>query len=459
MLEDKIRNLLLEAKSYAKKNNINAEFSFHRERSSLIRLGNSAIALSTTEELTRLDISVQEGRQVGAFSLTADITGIDQLKSALNQAVENCRNALPRDYEPIFGVVEVPVADTTGYDEALDNLSPQSKADLCARVVKTLKSRGDYDFSGSWSTGATEIYYTTTANDNEAYRRLTDGKLVLVLKEQTKRWELSVNRTQKKANEFDAEGIITELGTLIPIYEQNLGFKPEIGPHRVLFGSGAIADLLLLCIWGGFLGRWWEEGRAFTSKNKPGDKIFSELVTILDDPDNPLVFQMPFDLMGKRRRLFKLVEKGVFSGIMYDSQTAAKYKKPPTGHDLENWDLVMSPGGEPPDIDSARKIARNALYIPHLHYTHMPDPTRGIFTGSSRFNALLIKDGEFAAPIYSSRITDSIPNLFNKIAVVSSQLVTENVSSTYDRRTPTAWAVPSWMLCEDVNISDVAESF
>lgn len=459
MLEDKIRNLLLEARSYAKKNGINAEFSCHRERSSLIRLGNSAIALSTTEELSRLDISVQKGRQVGSFSLTADITDIDQLKSALNQAVENCRNALPRDYEPIFGVVEEPVADTTGYDEALDHLAPQSKADLCAQVIKTLKPRGNYDFSGSWSTGATEIYYTTTANDNEAYRRLTDGKLVLVLKEQTKRWELSVNRTQKKANEFDAEGIITELETLLPIYEQNPGFKPEIGPHRVLFSSAAIADLLLLCIWGGFLGRWWEEGRAFTSKNKPGDKIFSELVTILDDPAHPLVFQMPFDFIGKRRRLFKLIEKGVFTGIFYDSQTAAKYKKPPTGHDLENWDLVMTTGSEPPDIDRAREIASNALFIPQLHYIHMPDPTRGIFTGSSRFNALLIKDGKFVAPIFSSRITDAIPNLFNKIVAVSSQLVAENVSSTYERRTPTAWAVPSWLLCEDVNISDVAESF
>lgn len=459
MLEDKIRNLLLEARSYAKKNGINAAFSYHRERSSLIRLGNSAIALSTTEELSRLDISVQKGRQVGSFSLTADITDIDQLKSALNQAVENCRNAVPRDYEPIFGVVEEPVADTTGYDESLDHFSPQSKADLCARVIKTLKPRGNYDFSGSWSTGATEIYYTTTANDNEAYRQLTDGKLVLVLKEQTKRWELSVNRTQKKANEFDAEGIITELETLLPIYEQNPGFKPEIGPHRVLFGSAAIADLLLLCIWGGFLGRWWEEGRAFTSKNKPGDKIFSEVVTILDDPAHPLVFQMPFDFIGKRRRLFKLIEKGVFTGLLYDSQTAAKYKKPPTGHDLENLDLVMATGSEPPDIDSASKIAGNALFIPQLHYIHMPDPTRGIFTGSSRFNALLIKDGKFVAPIFSSRITDSIPNLFNKIVAVSSQLVAENVSSTYERRTPTAWAVPSWLLCEDVNVSDVAESF
>ena len=459
MLEPKLRDIIVQARNYARAQGINAEFSLHREKSSLIRLGNSAIALSTSEELTRLDISVMQDRRVGAVSLTADITSLDQLKSALRQAEENCRNALPKDYDPIFGVVEEPIADTTGYDPALENLSPQAKAELCARVIKTVKPRGKYDFSGSWSSGSTEIYYTTTANDHEAYRRLTDGKLVLVLKEQTKKWELSVSRTQKKAHEFDADGIIQELETLLPIYEQNPGFHPAIGPQRVLFGSGAIADLIGLCLWGGFIGRFYEEGRAFTSKNKPGDKIFSEHITIVDDPTNPLVFQMPFDFIGKKRKLFKLVDRGVFANVPYDSQTAAKYKKQPTGHDLENWDLVMAPGSGPADLKQALQLAGNALYIPHLHYTHLPDPTRGIFTGSSRFNALLIKDGKFVAPIFSSRITDAIPNLFNQVIAVSAQAVAENVSATYERRTPSAYAVPSWLLCDKVNISDVADSF
>ncbi len=104
MLEDRIRNLLLEARTYARKNGINAEFVFHRERSSLIRLGNSAIALATAEELSRLDISVQDGRRVGAVSLTADINSSAQLKSALTAAVESCRHALPKDYDPSSAV-------------------------------------------------------------------------------------------------------------------------------------------------------------------------------------------------------------------------------------------------------------------------------------------------------------------------------------------------------------------
>ncbi len=459
MLEERFRAFLLEARDYARKSGFNAEFSLHREHSSLIRLGNSAIALSTSEILTRLDVSVQLGRRVGSYTLTADITSLTQLKETLKQAEEICRNALEKDYEPIFGSVEEPVDDTTGYDPQLETISSTAKAELCAKVIKSLKPKGSYDFSGSWSTGATEIYYITTANDNEAYRKMTDGRLVLVLKEQNRKWEISVERTQKRANEFTADEILPEFELLLSIYENNPGYKTEIGNQRVLFGPQAIAQLTMLCLWGGFFGRAYEEGRAFTTKNKFGDKLFSELISVTDDPTNPNVFQMPFDFNGKRRRPFVLVDKGIFVNLCYDSKTAAKYKKTPTGHDLNNWDVVFATGTGPADLNVALQLTENGLYIPHLHYIHMPDPTRGIFTGSSRFNALLIKDGRFVAPIFSSRITDSIPNLFNNVVAVASQAVSQNESSTYERRAPEAMSVPRWLLCNNVRISDVADSF
>jgi predicted Zn-dependent protease len=459
MLEQRIRSLLLDARDYARKNGLNAEFSFHRERSSLIRLGNSAIALSTSEELSRLDVTVQEGRRLGSWTLTADITSLDQLKTALSRAAENCRNSLAKDYDPIFGQVQEPVDDTTGFDPRLETLSPGVKAELFARVISTLKPRGNYDFSGSWTSGSTEMYYITTANDNEAYRKLTDGRLVIVLKEQMKKWELAVEKSQKRADEFSAEQVIQEFESLLPIYERHPGYKTEIGNQRVLFGPQAIAQLVSLCIWGGFFGRSYEEGRAFTSKNRFGDKLFSEQITIIDDPTNPDVFQMPFDFNGVRRRPFPLVEKGIFRNVCYDSQTAAKYRKQPTGHDLNNWDLVLTPGTGPADLAPALELAGDALYIPHLHYVHLPDPTRGIFTGSSRFNALLIRNGKPVAPLFSSRITDSILNVFNNVIALASASVAQNESSTYERRSPEAISVPRWLLCDDVRISDVADSF
>jgi len=459
MLENRIRELLGRARDEARKAGMNVELSFHREQSSLIRLGNSSVALATHEALTRLDVSVQDGRKVGSFSLTADIVSADQLREAVHHAAENCRAALPKDYDPIFGTVEEAVDDSAGYDPALEALSAEAKTDLCADIIKKLKPRGRYDFSGSWSTGSTEMYYTTTANDSECYRRLTDGRFVMVLKEQDKKWELQVELSQKAAADIRAAEVIAAFDDLRPVYEQNEGFATTIGRQRVLFGPQAIAQLVGLAIWGGFIGRSWEEKRSWTAQNKFGDRILSEAVTIVDDPANPDVFSMPFDFMGKRRRRFAVVERGVFKGLLYDSASAARYGKKPTGHDLASGDFGLAPGDGPAGLEAGRKLAGDALYVPHLHYIHLPDPTKGMFTGSSRFNAMRVKNGEFVAPIFSTRVTDTSPSVFNNVVAMSSKTVTHNESATYGRRTPDAMSVPEWLLCDNIRITDVADSF
>jgi predicted Zn-dependent protease len=450
---------LRDARDYARGQQIRAEFLFHREHSSLIRLGNSAVALSTFEDLTRLDVTVQEGRRTGSYGFLADIASEQQLRDALRRAQENCRTSLEKQYDPIFGVVEEPVDDARGFDPDLDDLAPAFKADFCASVVHALKPRGDIDFSGSWSSGMTEVYYVSTANDKEAYRKLTDGRLVLVLKEQNQKWELSVEQGGRGKNDFSAAQAIAEFEQLLPVYQNHEGFHPLLGHQRVIFGPQSISQLVGLALWSGFLGRGWEEQRAFTSRNKFGDRLFSEAVTIADDPSDPNVFSMPFDGKGKRRRRLVLAEQGIFRGLIYTSETAAKYGKPPTGHDTGTGDFVFAPGSGPDGLEAAKRLAGDALYIPHLHYIHLPDPARGMLTGSSRFNALRVEQGEFTAPLFSSRITDTIPNVLSHVVAIAPRSILLNVSSTYGRRTPEATSVPEYLICDNVRISDVADSF
>lgn len=458
MLEPRLHDLLQAARAHARAQGINAEFFFHRERSSLVRLGNSSVALSTFEDLTRLHVSVYDGRRVGSYGVVADLVAEEQLRDIIQRARENCAASPEKSYDPIFGVVEESIDDPSGFDPALADLSPQAKAELCARVIHTVKPRGHYDFSGSWSTGSTEIYLATTANDNECYRRLTDGRLVVVLKEQEKKWELSAEVGGKSADIFTADGVIAHFDALLPIYEGNAGYRTPLGRQRVLFGPQAIAELVGMAVWGGFSGRAWIEKRSYTSAMEPGAPLFSPEVSLRDDPANPNVFGMPFDFKGRRRRPFALVEGGVFRGLMFDSTTAAKYGRKPTGHDGAT-DLVLATGSAPAGLDAGLKLAGDALYIPHLHYTHMPDPSVGQFTGSSRFNALRVQGGKFTAPLLSTRVTDTIPNVFSNVVAVSSQAVLMDVSSTYGQRSPEALSVPEYIICDNVRISDVADSF
>ena len=61
-------------------------------------------------------------------------------------------------------------------------------------------------------------------------------------------------------------------GGILSIYEKNPGYKTHVDRQRVMFGYEAIAELLGLTIWGAFIGRMWEEKRAFSSNLKPGDR-------------------------------------------------------------------------------------------------------------------------------------------------------------------------------------------
>jgi predicted Zn-dependent protease len=458
MLEVRIRQLLIDLRQHARGQGINAELYLHRERSNLVRLGNSAVALSTAEHITRLTINVLDGRREGGFNLTEDITSQDQLRTALDRAVALCRQSPDKDYDPIFGQVQEAVDDTRNYDPQLEELAPKAKAEFCARVIEKLKPRGNYDFSGSWSTGSSEIYYTTTANDKECYRRLSDGRLMLVLQSQDRKWELLSEQGGKGTQPYSADAMIAEFDALLPLYEKATPVKPATGHQRIVFGPQAIALLGQFTVWLGCNGLAWEEKRSFTTKNKIGDRIFNEHVTLIDDPDDPNVYGLLFDFSGFRRRRFPLVEQGILRGIMYGAFAAAKHHKPMTGH-TGGFDLKVGTGAGPAGLKAGLELAGDALYIPHLHYGRPVDPPRGLFTGSSRFNARRVEQGRFTAPLLSSRVTDTLTNVLSNVVAVSSQSLLFEMSNTYGARYPDAVNVPEYMICDNVRISDVADSF
>jgi len=458
MLEPRVRELLCAVRDDARREGIQAEFSFHRERSSLIRLGNSAVALSTSEELTRFGVEVQDGRRIGSYSLTGDVTSAEPLRRALRKAAEICAASPEKEYEPIFGAVEETIDDSRGFDPALEAMPPEEKIGLCAKVIKTVGPGGAYEFSGSWTSGSTEYYYITTANDREAYRRLTDGRLVLAIQEQQRKWEIYSEQAGKDTAAFSAETAIAEFDSLLPIYESQPGWAPPLGNARVIFGPQAIGEMTMMAIWGGFIGRLYEEKQAYTSGKSFGEPLFSQQVSITDAPDHAGVYGMPFDFNGRRRRSFPLVENGAFRGLMYDTRTAAKYGKTPTGHDGAA-DLVFATGDAPAGRAAAFELAGEGLYIPYLHYVNMPEPSKGILTGSSRFNALCIEGGRPVSPLFSVRVTDSVVNMLSHVVAIASQPAFVDISTSYARRSPEALSVPEYLICDNVRISDRTETF
>ncbi|MCD4848115.1 MAG: hypothetical protein K8R76_07990, partial [Candidatus Aegiribacteria sp.] len=131
----------------------------------------------------------------------------------------------------------------------------------------------------------------------------------------------------------------------------------------------------------------------------------------------------------------------------------------PTGHNTRSPGIVLNTGdGFEYPLEAVKDMGR-VLYIPALHYMNLPSRSKGIFTGSSRFNALLVEDGKVISPIFSTRITDSFQNVLGNVKVISSVSESVNGSNTYGRRMPVAVSVPSYIVAEGVKITDCADSF
>jgi len=457
MMTKKIKNIFHAARKEALKKKVKATFSYHREKSHLMRIGNNSVSLNTSEDLIRLDIKVNIGRKQGTHTQMGDIISEDYVIQALNIAVEKTKHSIDLDFNPLDDIIEQNFNETIQYDKKLEVLDPSFKQVAYKKIIDTFGQ--GYNFSGSWSSGSTENFIVTTQNDNEAYHLVTDQNFSIVLKHPDKKWELISVQTGWKKSDFNVNKTIKEFKKLLPVYENNKGFKVKPGKYTVVLGPTAIAEVMEMALWTGFYGRTYEEKRGWTAKNKIGDKVLGSNITITDDPENTGTFMFGFDFSGKKRHKFVICKDGKLKNIIYDPQTAAMYKKKPTGHNIGGTSIAVGTGDGDKSLLKAVKSLGSVLYIPALHYINLPNQSKGIFTGSSRFNAVLIKNGRIVSPIFSSRITDTFQSVFGKVKIISKDSVSVNLSNTYGRRSPVAASVPSYIVTEGIKITDCADSF
>lgn len=457
MLDDRTRELLMEARDDAARRGVRAAIALHRENSHLMRIGNNSVSLNTSESLTRLDVRVLDGRREGTHTSLGHVSGPAFVREALELAERKAAVAVPKDYDPLHEVVEESIEESPQHDPALALLDPAVKAGVYRDVIEGLG--GAYNYSGSWSSGSTEVYLVSTAGREEAWHLGTDQQFTVVLKHPAAKWELQAEQTGWKAGDVTARAAIERLAPFLPVYEGMKAIRNEPGDYTVLLGPWAIAELMLYGLWTGSTGRMYEEGIGWTAGMKPGDRVFSEAVSVVDDPGDPLTYRFGFDMSGMRRRPFPIIDRGALAGFMYDMSTAGKYGRPLTGHSTESTSIRVATGGGPADPAKAARGMGRVISIPALHYMNLPNMSKGIVTGSSRFCATMLDDGETAGPVYSTRITDSFQNIFGNVAAISSEAVSVNLSNTYGRRAPVAASVPSWMLVEKIRVTDCAESF
>ena len=147
MLEQNIKDILCKVRDAAADKGVTATLSLHREKSHLMRIGNNSVSLNTSEQMTRLDIGVTNGRKEGTHTQMGDISSVEYVQEALDIAIKKAEVAKDKDYQPLSDVVEENISQTEQYDESLEHLDPAFKLEGYQKIFNAVGN--DYNFSGS----------------------------------------------------------------------------------------------------------------------------------------------------------------------------------------------------------------------------------------------------------------------------------------------------------------------
>lgn len=168
------------------------------------------------------------------------------------------------------------------------------------------------------------------------------------------------------------------------------------------------------------------EHRSFL-KDKIGEQIFSDALTIINDPHNPsLLGARALDSEGIATRKSILVREGILENLAFDRLSANRMGTESNGCGLISPAFGQRPfpfamTAEPGKQGRQQLIegVDNGLLVTNLHYSNFVDPSRGTVTGMTKDGLFLIKNGELIGSCRNLRFTDSLPEMFSTAELAS----------------------------------------
>lgn len=206
------------------------------------------------------------------------------------------------------------------------------------------------------------------------------------------------------------------------------GTVPSTGVMPVVFSPEAVATLLSTFATD-FSSESVQDGLS-PLKDKEGERIAAETVTIVDDPFfEGAPIHMPFDAEGSPTHRKNIVENGILKTLLYNLQTAAKAGKSTTGNAskagyaakvrVRPFVMYIAPGKI--SEEELIKEAGNGVYINMLGGAHAgANAVSGDFSLQSA--GFLIENGVKTSPIKSFTVSGNFFTVLNNITGIANNL-------------------------------------
>lgn len=418
------------------------------EKTDHARFSRSQIHQYTNLEKTELYVRIRFGKKA-AVGRTTNIT-----KEGILEIVRNTEKiALSVEEDPYLPDPEEPW-DNPLVERVDKNILAFSHEEKAHMINDLKRAFPEQELFGSLITGLTSI---VVANSRGLFTSFsfTDLHLTINLVDGDESyWEQISTNT---INDLSLDEIISSLENKLLLDVKYMDITP--GKYTVILSPLALEEITSFMAYIGFSARAEEEGISFL-KGKIDEKVFSEKLTIIDNPLREEGFAMPFDLEGVKKEKITLVEKGVFRTFIHDKKTALKNKTKSTGHCVGIFQsfpytthLEILPG--PSKLKDIIKETENGIYVSRFHYVNLLDPRAFTLTGMTRDGTYLIKQGKIVGMLPNLRFTQNFIEAFNNVEDISRETRKLGAVHSYESRLPVETILP-YIKIKDFNFTGIS---
>ena len=319
------------------------------------------------------------------------------------------------------------------WSDATASLDPAARADAVKRITEPAKA------AGLVSTGFMEAITSAQAIANSkglfAYNRSTASVLTTTVRTADGTGSGWAGATHHDWTKIDPSALGARATDKARRSVNAVAIEP--GRYTVVFEPTAAGNLVQF-IGRALSARAADEGRSFFStaggKNKIGQKVVDERVTIVSDPFDPNIAGAPFSGDGLPTKPVTWVENGVLKNLDYDRFWAQKQQRAPTG---AGGSIGMTGGTS--SMDDLIRSTDRGLLVTRFWYLRPVDQRTILYTGLTRDGTFLIENGKVTKPVKNMRFNDSPIFMLNNLEAMGAPV---RVSASEGGEPGQAIAVP-----------------
>ncbi|MGB3144400.1 MAG: TldD/PmbA family protein [Maribacter sp.] len=409
--EEEAKKILEKALSFSKADT--CEINLSGTNSGNIRYARNTVTTSGYSSNQSLAVQSSFGKKSG----TATIDEFDDasLEKVVRRA-EELAQLSPENPEFMEPLGPQEYDEAVSFIEATANVSPEYRAEVAASSITPAAAK-DVTAAGYFNDSAN---FSAMINSKGlfAYNKSTNTDFTVTMRTNDGTGSGWVSRDFNDVSKFDAaEASNTAIDKAVLSREAK---AIEPGKYTVILEPAAASDLLRN-MFRSLDARSADEGRSFMSaadgKNKLGQKIVDERVTIWSDPLHPEVPTSTWNGEGQPLKKTMWLENGVVKNLAYDRFWAGEKGVEPVPFPPN---AIMA-GGDA-SLEDLIKGTKKGILVTRLWYIRSVDPQTLLYTGLTRDGTFYIENGQIKYPVKNFRFNESPIIMLNNLETLGKQV-------------------------------------